>query len=108
MRVSGSRFALVTVQLAVPPEAAAGSDPLEKVGLASDYSSQLHDIIQGRPGTLEAARRKLHARECPPRHADPPRPDAGGRLEHLAGAVEEHEVEWKPHEGRVNGRARGE
>src|SRR3954470_18920348 len=102
MRVSGSRFALVTVQLAAPPEAAAGSDPFEKVGLASDYSSQLHDIIQGRPGTVEAAGRKLHDRECAPRHAHPPGPDAGRRLEHAAGAVEEQQVEWKPHERRMN------
>src|SRR6187551_2616201 len=108
MRVFGSRFAPGTVRLVAPTEAWWGPDPLEKVAPASDYSSQLHDIIRRRPGTLEAARRKLHDRECTPRHADPPRPDAGRRLEHPAGAVEEHQVEWKPHEGRVNGRARGE
>jgi len=77
-----------------------------KVCLRSDYSSQLDDIPRCGSGTLQAAGGKLDDGEGPPGHTDPPRRDASRSLEHTPGPVEEGQVERKPHERRVDARAR--
>jgi hypothetical protein len=106
MRVFGSRFAPAPAPPVRHPGAAGRADSPIKVRYWSDYSSKLDDITRRRSGSLEAARGKLDDREGAPRRPDPPGPDAARGLEHPPAAIQEQQIEWKPHERGVDGRAR--